>query len=137
MKTMVAMKPMKAMKAMKAMKKTPISAALAKRRVFHGTMEKTPSGLTRADLKKNKNGRIVSKKKSQLGKKAALHLKAWTHAVKKARRELKYDDQRIFVAVNGKSPQGKALYKKAKELYKPEACRPTASSIGDELRFHK
>jgi hypothetical protein len=32
--------------------------------VMHGTAMKTPGGLTKKDLKYNKNGRIVSRKKS-------------------------------------------------------------------------
>merc|ERR1711965_1142172 len=64
MKTMKAMKAMAAMKAMKAMKKKPISAKLARRHLFAGKITKTKSGYTAAAFKKNKAGRIVSKKKS-------------------------------------------------------------------------
>jgi hypothetical protein len=38
--------------------------------VMHGTAKKTSGGLTKSDLKYNKQGRIVSKKKSALAKKA-------------------------------------------------------------------
>merc|ERR1711959_311969 len=58
----------------------------AKAVVFHGTKEKTLSGLTKADLIKNKNGKIVSKKKLAAGKKAYAHIKGWTVAVQKARK---------------------------------------------------
>jgi|TARA_B110000208_G_scaffold169470_1_gene210352 hypothetical protein len=37
--------------------------------VMHGTAAKTSGGLTKKDLKYNKNGRIVSKKMSQIAKK--------------------------------------------------------------------
>ena len=37
--------------------------------VMHGTADKTPGGLTKSDLKYNKAGRIVSKKKSMKAKK--------------------------------------------------------------------
>ena len=37
--------------------------------VFHGKALKTSGGLTKKDLKKNKHGRIVSKKASNLAKK--------------------------------------------------------------------
>ena len=37
--------------------------------VWHGTAHHTSGGLTKADLMKNKNGRIISKKKYELGKK--------------------------------------------------------------------
>jgi hypothetical protein len=36
--------------------------------VMHGTAQRTSGGLTKKDLKYNKSGRIVSKKKSQLAK---------------------------------------------------------------------
>jgi hypothetical protein len=37
--------------------------------VFHGTAKKTSGGLLKEDLMKNKSGRIVSKKRSELAKK--------------------------------------------------------------------
>jgi len=37
--------------------------------VFHGNAEKTTGGLTKSDLKKNDNGKIVSKKASSAAKK--------------------------------------------------------------------
>ena len=36
---------------------------------MHGTADKTPGGLTKSDLKYNKAGRIVSRKKSMKAKK--------------------------------------------------------------------
>ena len=41
----------------------------SKAQVFHGTADKTSGGLTRKDLMKNKNGRIVSRRKHALGQK--------------------------------------------------------------------
>ena len=38
-------------------------------KVWHGTLEKTPGGLTKKDLMKNKRGKIVSKKRHKLAKK--------------------------------------------------------------------
>merc|ERR1712006_30132 len=104
---MGAMKAMKAiaMKAMKAMKKKPISAKLAKRHAFFGKIDKTATGLKKTDLVKSKTGKIVSKKKSALGKKSP-----WIAAVQKARKELKIKG---FAVVK----KGTPLYKKAKELY--------------------
>merc|ERR1719335_871799 len=75
---------MAAMKAMKAMKKKPISAKLAKRHAFFGKIDKTATGLKETDLVKSKSGKIVSKKKSLLGKQSP-----WIAAVQKARKELK------------------------------------------------
>ena len=37
-------------------------------KVWHGTIKKTPGGLTKKDLMKNKRGKIVSKKKHNLAK---------------------------------------------------------------------
>jgi len=42
--------------------------------VWHGTARKTSGGLTKRDLMKNKHGRIVSRKKHALGKKALKNL---------------------------------------------------------------
>merc|ERR1719155_243244 len=66
--------------------------------------------MTKSDLMKNKNGRIVSKKQSANGKKAYAHIKGWTVAVQKARKAL---GVKGFVAIK----KGTPLYKKAKELF--------------------
>merc|ERR1712193_574276 len=71
-KAMKAMKAMAAMKAMRAKKKTVSKIAKgshAKSVVFRGTKAKTTGGLTKSDLVKNKNGKIVSKKSLAHGKK--------------------------------------------------------------------
>ena len=39
-----------------------------KRWVWQGKIKKTPSGLTKKDLVKNRHGKIVSRKKHSLGK---------------------------------------------------------------------
>merc|ERR1719486_145179 len=107
------MKAMAAMKAMRAMKKKAVSkiakGKFAKAVVFRGTKAKTATGLTKSDLIKNKYGKIVSKKKSQLAKKNNF-IKGWTTAVQKARKAL---GLKGFVAIK----KGSALYKKAKEFY--------------------
>merc|ERR1719188_652885 len=105
MKAMKAMKKV-AMKAkpMKAMKK--ISAKLARRHLFAGKISKTKTGLSKADVTKNKAGRIVSKKASARSKKSP-----WIAACKAARAALKLKG---FVALK----KGSAYYEKAKELYK-------------------
>ena len=46
----------------------------SKAQVWHGTARHTSGGLTRKDLMKNKHGRIVSRRKAALGKKALKHL---------------------------------------------------------------
>merc|ERR1712078_502606 len=104
-KAMKAMKAMAAMKAMKAMKKKPISAKLARRHVFAGKITKTKSGYTATAFKKNKAGKIVSKKASARAK-----ANPWIAAVTKARKALSIKG---FSVVK----KGTPLYKKAKELY--------------------
>merc|ERR1719247_1922069 len=78
--------------------------------VFRGNKEKTSGGITKADLIKNKAGKIVSKKASAAGKKAYKNIKGWTVAVQKARQEL---GVKGFVPIK----KGSAIYKKAKEFY--------------------
>merc|ERR1712070_1030753 len=100
-----------AMKAMKAKKVSKIaSGKLRKASVFRGTKEKTSGGLKKSDLVKSKSGKIVSRKMSAAGKKAYQHIKGWTVAVQKARKEL---GLKGFVAIK----KGSAFYKKAKEIY--------------------
>ena len=101
----------KAMKSMKrrAMKVSTVAKnKLAKLTVWRGTggKVKTSGGLTKANLVKNKNGKVVSKKKS-------LRMKnnKWAAALVKARKQLK---------IKGFAPikKGSALYKAAKSIYK-------------------
>jgi len=54
----------------------------SKAEVYHGTKEKTSGGLTKKDLMKH-NGRIISRKKHALGKKAIKHLFALGYKPKK------------------------------------------------------
>merc|ERR1719243_366463 len=108
------MKAVKAMKAMKAMKAKRVSKVAKGKRmkvsVFLGGKEKTYTGLKKSDLMKSKTGKVVTKKSHAAGKKAYKHIKAWTEAVQKARKEL---GVKGFVAVK----KGSALYKKAREFY--------------------
>ena len=48
--------------------KSKLTPGRAKSLVWKGKLKKTPSGLTKKDLVKNKYGKIVSKKKHSLGK---------------------------------------------------------------------
>merc|ERR1719237_1303864 len=103
-------------KAMKAKRVSKIAKGkLARASVFSGRKEKTQTGMTKADLAKNRRGVIVSKKRSALAKQryARSSLKAWCDAVKAAKKALGVTG---FVAVGGKSAAGKALYAKAKSL---------------------
>merc|ERR1719428_1885897 len=87
----------------------------AKVTVVHGHKTKAVSGLPKADLFKKKRGRIVSRKQSFGAKKRfSSALGPWGSAVTKARKALNLNG---FVAVNGKTAQGRALYAKAKSFY--------------------
>ena len=55
----------------------------SKAQVFHGTAVHTSGGLTKKDLVLNKHGRIVSRRKMMLGKKAVKHLFASGYKPKK------------------------------------------------------
>merc|ERR1719443_1442284 len=88
-------------RAMKKSAKSYKTVAGANRAVFYGKISKT-----KGSLMKSKSGKIVSSKKSALGKK-----NKWIAACNAARKALK---------IKGFSPikKGTALYKKVKSLYK-------------------
>ena len=80
--------------------------------VMHGTAKHTSGGLTKKDLKYNKNGEIVSRKKSTTAKKKESPLlKAWRQAVKKVSAEPKYAGK--FNKLN----KSGAFYKAVKKVY--------------------
>lgn len=58
----------------KASKSDKMPAVGSKAQVFHGTAKHTSGGLVKKDLVQNKHGRIVSRRKMALGKKALKHL---------------------------------------------------------------
>merc|ERR1719198_579835 len=86
---------------------------LAKAMGLKGSKEKTAGGLTREALIRNKRGKIVSKKASASGKRNFRNIQDWVSSVVAARKALQVTG---FVAINGKSLQGKALYVKSKAL---------------------
>lgn len=102
----------KATKDPKGTKKTsPIASGKhAKSKVWSGKSLKTSSGLKKGDLKKNMDGKLVSKRKSEAGRNAFARVACWIAACKQARAELGITG---FVAVK----KGTPLYEKAKELY--------------------
>merc|ERR1739845_331193 len=123
-KSMKAMKAMKAKKSgMKGMKKKAMKKSFsakgkrAKSSVFRGTKNNTSGGLKKSDLRKNKSGKIVSKKASDAAKKRFVKngLGKWTKAVNAARKSMGIKG---FQAVGGKSAKGQALLKKARSLYR-------------------
>ena len=60
-----------------------IPAVGTKLKVWHGTAKHTSGGLTKKDLMKTKNGRIVSKRKHAAGKKAITKLRKLGYVAKK------------------------------------------------------
>jgi len=81
--------------------------------VFHNNAKHTSGGLTKSDLKKNKNGEIVSIKNSARAKrKMSPMLKAWASSVKTVSAEPAY------VGKFNKMNKSGTFYKKVKALYK-------------------
>merc|ERR1719399_2035335 len=108
---MKVMKTMKAAPMKKSMKKRVSKIAkgrFAKSLVLKGKKVKTVGGLLAKDLKKNKRGKVVSKKASAFGAK-----NKWIAAVTKARKALGIKG---FHVIGGKSAKGVALLKKAKSF---------------------
>merc|ERR1712032_1183666 len=85
--------------------------------VFAGKKVRTVGGLKKADLVRNKRGKVVSRKaaakakNSKNGKKIA----AWGAATKAARKALGIKG---FQAVGGSSAAGKALLAKVRSIYR-------------------
>ncbi|CAE8692832.1 unnamed protein product [Polarella glacialis] len=99
---------------------------LAKLVVFKGGNEKTATGLKMSDLMKNKTGRVVTRKQHAAGKKAYGHLKAWTTACQKARKDLGIKG---FVPIK----KGTSFYKAAKAIYKSFDSTSGGSGEADAL----
>merc|ERR1712110_958489 len=99
-----------AMKKAAMKQKTIATGRFRKAQVFRGSRVKTAGGLKKTDLKKNKNGKVVSISLSNAGKKSYHRIKAWVVATTKARAALNIKG---FVAIK----KGTPLYKKAKEIY--------------------
>ena len=78
---------------------------------------KTAGGLTKADLIKNKRGKVVSKKSAAAAKKGKgfKKLAKWGVAFKAARKALGIKG---FCPCGGKTAKGQALLKKTRSLYK-------------------
>merc|ERR1740129_1743889 len=100
----------------------------AKSMVFKGSREKTVGGLKKDDLMLNRRGKVVSKKASALGNRRFRNIEPWVDSLMEARKALHING---FVAINGKTLQGKALYVKAKTLWK--ARSDGAAALGASL----
>lgn len=57
----------------------------SKAQVWHGTAKHTSGGLTKSHLMRNKHGRIVSRRKHNLGKKSIKHLVKLGYKAKKGK----------------------------------------------------
>jgi len=104
------------MKKVKKRQSKVASGKRAKSRVFKGDKEKTSGGLKKKDLMKNKDGKIVSKKLSGLGKSAYVKngIGKWIKCVAHARKALGIKG---FQIVGGKSKEGQQLYNKARSMF--------------------
>merc|ERR1712198_293519 len=83
-----------------------------KGQVFRGTKLKTKGGLTKKDLMKNKQGKVISKKRYATGRKNFKNggIAKWSKAVTEARKNLGITG---FYAVT----KGTALSKEARKIY--------------------
>merc|ERR1712129_330447 len=93
--------------------------------VLRGSKEKTVGGLTKTLLMKNKRGKVVSKRSNASGKRAYRNIQDWVSSVVAARKSLQVSG---FVAINGKSLQGKALYVKSKSLRAARCAGETSTA---------
>jgi hypothetical protein len=108
-----------AMKVMKKVRRKRVSVIAkgkrARAEVLAGRKIKTKTGMTKEDLTKNIKGKTVSRKASDNGKRQFQgKIGEWTACVMRARKLLSLKG---MVAVNGKTPEGRALYAKAKSFY--------------------
>merc|ERR1719399_757866 len=115
------------MKKKKVTKSKIARGRFAKVAVFKGKKEKTVGGLTSESLMRNKRGKIVSKKRNAMGKRAYKNIETWTESFMQAREILRVEG---FHAINGSTLQGKALYYKTKALRTANEARKAAAAAG-------
>merc|ERR1719221_2061642 len=119
------------MKAMKTKRVSKIARGrYAKALMLRGSKEKTSGGLRKDALMRNKRGKVVSKRASANGARQYRKIEGWVEALMEARDLLHV---RGFLAVNGKSLQGKALYVKAK-MIRANARKDLAPSAASSPR---
>lgn len=106
---------------MKAMKSSVIAKGpRGKGAVWRKTKVKTAAGVTKADLKKNKQGRLVTEKAHRAGKKAEKRVSKWTQAVMRAKVVLGFSkpgQKKEFIPIGGKTAKGKILLTTARLQY--------------------
>merc|ERR1719433_1018582 len=99
---------------MKAKRVTKIARGRrARSLVFRGSKERTVGGIKADGLMRNKRGKIVSKRASASGKRKFKSIEDWIEAIVEARQKLHVKG---FLAINGRTLQGKALYVKARAI---------------------
>merc|ERR1719163_2411718 len=103
----------------------------AKALVLRGSKLKTSGGLKQEGLMRNKRGKVVSKRQSAQGKRAYARIEDWTDSFMAARRALNVSG---FVAINGRTLQGKALYIKTKALRRSLRSGSEASALPQPAR---
>ena len=86
----------------------------AKALVLSGRRERTAGGLKADMLMRNRSGKVVSKRASAAGRRNFAKIEPWLQAVMTARECLRVTG---FVAINGRTLQGKALYVKSRAIY--------------------
>jgi len=126
--TMVLAQKKVSMKAIKAKRVSTVARGkFARALVLRGKKVKTVGGLTREALTRNRRGKIVSKRASAAGKRRYHQVEDWVEALMSARKALHVHG---FVAVNGRTLQGKALYVKTKAVRAASRSGCGASSSG-------
>ena len=89
--------------------------------VWTGSRKSTSGGLKKKDLIKNKNGRIVPKKKSQSGKS-----NKWAASYKKARASMVKEgmmSRRQMTPIGGSSKLGKELLRRTRQSVSGKGSR--------------
>merc|ERR1719195_2095613 len=97
--------------------------------VLRGKFEKTTGGLRAESLMRNKRGKVVSKRKSAANARTS---KDWIDSVISARKLLNLDG---FVAINGKSSQGKSCLRRKtawKSVDQERVCKFELVHVGKE-----
>merc|ERR1740123_185582 len=105
--------------------KTIARGRFAKALVLRGKYQKTSGGIKAEGLMRNKRGKVVSKRQSARGKIMYKNIEGWVEAFMAARAALHCTG---FVAINGKTLQGKALYIKSKAMREQRKGGAGASS---------
>ena len=97
--------------------------------VFSGRRLKTIGGLRKENVGINKRGRYVSLKQAAHGSKQYTNIQGWNVAFRDARTQL---NCKGFVAINGKSLLGQALYVRMKKLQVKDTKAQNKAEVKEE-----